>query len=336
MGQGIMLCGHGSRSDLAVTQFEELATEIARQMAPIPVEYGFLEFATPTLNQGLDKLKAKADDILAVPGMLFAAGHAKNDIPSVLNAYLKQNPEINLRYGRELGIDLKLLNAACNRIIQADQADDSQYSLQESLLMVIGRGASDPDANSNVCKMARMIAEALGVGWLEVGYSGVTFPLVTPALKHAVKLGYPRIIVFPYFLFSGILIDRIYEHTGAVAAQYPETHFVKASYLGAQEQVVASILERIEEIKQGNNNMNCQLCKYRTQYYGFENEVGLIQQSHHHHVEGIGTNMTQAEKPHTHNHDSANDHHHHHPYPHSQHPLGPLTLKKILAKTIIP
>ena len=33
--------------------------------------------------------------------------------------------------------------------------------------------------------------------------------------------------------------------------------------------------------------MNCSLCKYRAQVLGFEQEVGLDQSSHHHHVEGL-------------------------------------------------
>ena len=331
MTKGIMICGHGSRSNDAVEQFMELANIITQRMAPTPVEYGFLEFATPTLRQGLDKLTKHADDILAVPGMLFAAGHAKNDIPSVLNSYLADNPNINLRYGRELGIDLKLLHAACERIKHAHESDNpDNIPINESLLVVVGRGASDPDANSNVSKIARMISEALGFGWLEVAYSGVTFPLVPPALDHVARLGYKRVIVFPYFLFSGILIDRIYQQTDEAAAKFPEIQFVKADYLGVHEGVIDSFIERIAEIEQGTNNMNCQLCKYRAQYYGFEGEVGLLQESHHHHVEGIGTDKTH--EPHDHDHDhshhSENGHDHHHPYPHADHPLGPTILKK--------
>nr|MCH9844368.1 CbiX/SirB N-terminal domain-containing protein [Alphaproteobacteria bacterium] len=105
MTKGIMICGHGSRSNDAVEQFKILVDKITQRMAPTPVDYGFLEFARPTINHGLDQLTKQADDILAIPGMLFAAGHAKNDIPSVLNMYQKNNPDINIRYGRELGID---------------------------------------------------------------------------------------------------------------------------------------------------------------------------------------------------------------------------------------
>ena len=95
--------------------------------------------------------------------------------------------------------------------------------------------------------------------------------------------------------------------------------------------VIETFMDRIEEIRTGENNMNCQLCKYREQVLGFEAEVGLAQESHHHHVEGIGTGKGPVhDNHHTHSHDHSHDHdhdHHHHPYPHADHPLGPRTMK---------
>jgi hypothetical protein len=45
----------------------------------------------------LDRLVAQGcSQILAVPGMLFAAGHAKNDIPSVLNTYQFGRPGLTI------------------------------------------------------------------------------------------------------------------------------------------------------------------------------------------------------------------------------------------------
>ena len=82
--------------------------------------------------------------------------------------------------------------------------------------------------------------------------------------------------------------------------------------------------------------MNCSLCKYRSNLLGFEGEVGQAQISHHHHVEGClencpncGVNpcackldkhssLVDEIKPHSHE---------HFPYPHSDHPLGPVTLR---------
>ncbi len=133
----------------------------------------------------------------------------------------------------------------------------------ETLLVVVGRGASDPDANSNVSKVTRMLHEGFGFGWAETAYSGVTFPLVEPALEHAVRLGYRRIIVFPYFLFTGILVQRIYDATDVVAARHPDIEFIKAPYLNDHPMVIDTFEERVRQILTGDTAMNCQMCKYR-------------------------------------------------------------------------
>jgi sirohydrochlorin cobaltochelatase len=332
-----MVCGHGSRDAGAVAEFERLSVAIRERAGGIPVEYGFLEFATPVIKDGLGKLAEQGvTDVLAVPGMLFAAGHAKNDIPSVLNTWAAGAEGIEIRYGRELAIDLKMLRAAADRIDEALGAAGRGVPLEETLLVVVGRGASDPDANSNVAKVMRMLWEGFGFGWGETAYSGVTFPLVEPALEHATKLGYRRIIVFPYFLFTGVLVRRIYDYTDIVAARHPDIEFIKVPYLNDHPMVIETFMERIDEIRRGDNNMNCQLCKYREQVLGFEAEVGLAQESHHHHVEGIGTGEAHAhDHGHNEGHNHGRDHNHgddhhdhgHHPYPHADHPLGPRTLK---------
>ncbi|KQQ80634.1 sirohydrochlorin chelatase [Aureimonas sp. Leaf324] len=327
--KALMLCGHGSRDRGAVDEFRGLAEKMARRLPDWSVDYGYLEFATPIIRDGLDRLKAKgATDILALPGMLFAAGHAKNDIPSVLNTYAAQN-DVTVTYGRELGIDPKMIRAAGERIREALRADGWRDGepLHDTMLVVVGRGASDPDANSNVAKVMRLLWEGLGFGWGETTYSGVTFPLVEPGLTHVARLGYRRVVVFPYFLFTGILVDRIYDATDRVAAAHPDIRFLKAKYLGAHDLVVETFVDRLEEILQGTNLMNCQMCKYREQVLGFEAEVGLPQESHHHHVEGIGTGPAAHGHDHPHDHDHGHGHHHHghdhsHDHSHDHHHHG--------------
>jgi sirohydrochlorin cobaltochelatase len=340
-----MLCGHGSRDEAAVDEFAALAAHLRERHSARPVEFGYLEFATPIIRDGLDRLKAQGvERILAVPGMLFAAGHAKNDIPSVLNTYAAENG-VRIDYGKELGIDPKMLRAAADRVQEAIDAAPGNIGRHETLLMVVGRGASDPDANSNVSKVTRMLWEGFGFGWAETAYSGVTFPLVEPALEHATRLNYRRIVVFPYFLFTGILVQRIYDATDRVAQRYPGIQFIKAPYLNDHPLVIETFEERLAQILTGETAMNCQMCKYRTQVLGFEAEVGAPQESHHHHVEGIGS---AAPAGHSHDDDHGDDHqhehhhhghshdHHHHgnghahthpPYPHADHPLGPRSLK---------
>jgi sirohydrochlorin cobaltochelatase len=355
---GVMICGHGSRDKDAVDEFAAVAHRLRDQLHYAAVEYGYLEFACPVLRDGLDRLRVVGvTRVLAVPGMLFAAGHAKNDIPSVLNTYMAEHPGMTIEYGRELGIDLKMIRAAGDRVAQALEQAGGDVPRHETLLVVVGRGASDPDANSNVAKVTRMLWEGMGFGWAETAYSGVTFPLVEPGLEHATRLGYRRIVVFPYFLFTGILVRRIYDHTDIVAARHPEIEFIKAPYLNDHPLVLETFTDRIREILEGTGNMNCQMCKYREQVLGFEAEVGLRQESHHHHVEGIGTDGGHKHAhDHGHGHDHDHDHHHHahehphehahghahghahshghhHPYPHADHPLGPRTLERLKERT---
>lgn len=303
---GVMICGHGSRDRAAVAEFNHLVDQLASRLAPRPVASGFLEFAHPVIRQGLDQLRRQGvERVLAVPGMLFAAGHVKNDVPSVLNSYAAEH-SLAIAFGRDLGIDPKLLQAAQDRIKASLAAAPAAVPRGETLLAVIGRGTSDPDANGNVCKLARMLWEGTGCGWAEVGYSGVAEPRVDGVLERAVRLGFKRIVVFPYFLFTGVLVRRIYEQTDEVAARHPEVEFLKADYLGDHPLVLDAFVDRIEGIEAGDVNMNCLLCKYRTQIIGFEAAVGAPQEGHHHHVEGIGTD------PAPHHHDHGNGHHHHH------------------------
>jgi len=345
---GVMICGHGSRSQAAVDEFrclvERLPTELPDGWL---TEYGYLEFADPVIRDGLDRLReAGCDRILAVPGMLFAAMHAKNDIPTVLSTYAAKHG-IEIKYGRELGVDPKMIAAAGSRIeetVRRANVGSGPIPLHETCLVVIGRGASDPDANANVAKVARMLWEGMGFGWCQVGYSGVTFPLVAPCLDHVARLGYRRVIVFPYFLFTGILVDRIYGFTDQVAEKHPEIQFLKAGYLNDHPKVVETFAERVTEQVGEIPPPNCAMCKYRTQVLGFEAEVGTAQESHHHHVEGQGasapgSNVADCQLCDTfctgecrletnHHHHSGHHRHHHATYPHANHPLGPESARK--------
>jgi sirohydrochlorin cobaltochelatase len=299
----VLLCGHGSRDPDAIEEFEIAAAALRRHLAPQDFATGYLEFARPTIQQGLTELVSRgARRILAVPGMLFAASHVKNDLPWEMNSFMAANPGIDVRLGRDLAIDPKLLAAAAERIAAAAPAER-----QDAVLVVVGRGTNDPDANSNIAKITRMLWEGMGFGWAETAYSGVAHPRVDAALDRAARLGFRRIVVFPYFLFTGVLVKRIHAQTDDAAARFPAIEFVKASYLRDHPLVIDAFLERVTEIEGGEPNMNCQLCKYRTQIVGYESDVGLAQQAHHHHVRGGDHRL---------GHDDHGHHHNDHPHEH--------------------
>ncbi len=331
---GIVLCGHGSRDSQAVKEFINVVDKIKARIPDSPVVFGFLEFNRPIISEALDQLRNMGiRRISALPAMLFAAGHTKNEIPAVLNRYSAESG-IPIQYGRELGLNSLMIGAAGARLRETIDSNPI-FPLSQTLLVVAGRGSSDPDANSNVCKITRMLVEGFGFGWGETVFSGVTFPLVEPGLRHALKLGFKRVILLPYFLFSGVLVSRVRVHSLKVSNDNPDVQFLNASYLSDQDLVIDTFMERIQEVLSGENFMNCALCKYRSNLLGFESEVGYEQKSHHDHVEGCldiqpdfgdeGKNKKKnfsENKTHEHSHE-------HFPYPHAQHPLGPVTLRSL-------
>jgi sirohydrochlorin cobaltochelatase len=291
----VLLCGHGSRDPEAITEFELAAATLRPRLPEFDFSTGYLEFARPTIHDGLALLAARgARRILAIPGMLLAASHVKNDLPWEMNSFIADHPTVDVRLGRDLGIDATLLRAAADRIGAATA--DTKIPRSDTLLLVVGRGTNDPDANSNISKIARMLWEGMGLGWAEAAFCGVAHPRVDEALTRAAGLGFHRIIVFPYFLFTGVLVKRIYAQTDTIAALFPSIEFVKALYLRDHQGVLDAFCERVAEFGEGQPSMNCQLCKYRTQIIGYERDTGVPQAGHHHHVRGIGTD----------------DHHRHH------------------------
>jgi sirohydrochlorin cobaltochelatase len=243
---GVLICGHGSRDSEAITEFELIAVALRPRLPEFDLGTGYLEFARPTIRDGLAALAARgARQIRAIPAMLFAASHVKTDLPREMNSFMSGNPVVDVRLGRDLANDPGLLRAAADRIAKA--APDPAIPRGETLLVVVGRGASDPDANSNFSELVRMLGEGMGFGWTEAAFSGIAHPRVEAALTRAARLGYRRIIVFPYFLFTGVLVKRVYAQSDAVARLFPDIEFVKARYLRDHPEVLDAFCDRLRD-----------------------------------------------------------------------------------------
>ena len=288
---------------------------------------------------GLDSLRdSGVTHIVAVPGMLFAATHAKNDIPSVLTTYQEKNPGLRVSYGRELGLHPEMIAAFEARILESlNLTHVHDGDLYDTMLVVVGRGTSDTYANAEAAKLTRIVSENLGFGWSETVYSGVTFPSVGQGLEMALKLGYKKIVVAPYFLFTGKLIDRIYNYIDKVSKTSPEVCFIKAHYLADQDHVINTFVERIAETISGNMDESHDLMASFKKRLA-QGEVDI----HHHHAEfrpimDPEDDETLSGHDHSHDHGHSHDHNHGHSHDHNHghshdvykhigHPNGPRTM----------
>jgi precorrin-8X/cobalt-precorrin-8 methylmutase len=285
---GIVLAGHGSRDPASVREFEALAA-LVRARAPLqPVTHGYLEFSSPTIAEAIEQnIAAGSARIAVVPGVLLAARHAKNDMPSELLAMARLHPAIDLHFGAPLNLHPKLLQLAQQRIVQAEAAAPQTLRRADTCLVLVGRGTTDPDANGDVAKLARMLEEGMGFGAAVVCYSGSAAPLVAEGLRNAARQGYARLIVLPFFLFDGVLVKRIYAAVDDLRQREPQLEVLKAGYFGVDPLVADVLIERAREAIEGRAAMNCSLCKYRVQIVGFEEQVGEPQRAHHLQVQGL-------------------------------------------------
>lgn len=346
---GVIICGHGSRAKIAEEEFSLLAAGLRKRYPSLKIEYGFLEYSAPNIHMALDKLlKQGVAQIYAVPGMLFAATHAQNDIPSVLTTYQEKHPHLSIEYGRELGLHEEMILAFQQRILEAMGLSKVPEvgELYDTMLVVVGRGTSVVEANAEAAKLTRIVAENLGFGWAETVYSGVTFPSVGCGLEMAAKLGFKKIVVAPYFLFGGRLIDRIYAYVDKIASEQPDIEFFKADYLRDQSHVIDTFAMRIDEtinsVEQGGGLMadfKARLARGEVDVHHHhaefqetaadpqDDEAHSHGHEHHHHHSHDHSHSHDHGHAHSHDHSHGHGHGHHHaPYRHIAHPHGPRTM----------
>lgn len=244
---GALIIGHGSRDKAAREEFAALARAVGERLPDYACKHAYLEFAEPTIVEQLDAFRTEGTiKILAIPALLFAAGHANNDIPGILEGYRAEHPEVAISYGKILGPVPELIAAAAGRIREAARNDGGNFS--DTALLVIGRGASDPSAQAGLWRVMRGLWSELGFGWGEVAFAGVSFPNVEAALAHIVRLGYSRVAVLPYFLSTGVLLRRIDKEIERAAKANPAITFLKAGHLKDHPLVIETLVARVSEL----------------------------------------------------------------------------------------
>jgi cobalt transport protein ATP-binding subunit len=267
----MLVVGHGTRDADGVDEFWALAGAIGAAAGDLLTGFGFIELASPTVDEAIDDLVTRgATEIVSVPLVLLAAGHRKKDGPAALSRARARYPEVHFHLARDLGIEPYVLETATDRI--RDAAGDAD---PEKLgIALIGRGCSDPDACADLWKVSRLLADGRGLGMIEPGFVSVAAPSVSETLERLRLLGAGTVVVAPFFLFPGVLLNRIYAEAAAWAQDHPEVEVRGAGHLGPDPRLARLVLERYREARAGDVRMNCDLCAYRVQLPGYESRVG--------------------------------------------------------------
>ncbi|MDQ3864237.1 MAG: sirohydrochlorin cobaltochelatase, partial [Actinomycetota bacterium] len=143
----LLIVGHGSRDPRGAEEFHDLVGLVRRRNPSLNVEGGFIELSRPPISECVDRLAQRGvREVTAVPLMLLAAGHAKDDVPATLVREKMSHPKMSLSYGRALGIRPELLELMDDRISAVVPGEEKE----ETAILIVGRGSSDPDANSDL------------------------------------------------------------------------------------------------------------------------------------------------------------------------------------------
>jgi sirohydrochlorin cobaltochelatase len=279
MRPALLVIGHGTKDAAGVAQFGDLVGRVQAAVPYADVEGGFLELSPPPIQDATARLVAAGHrSVDVVPLVLVAAGHSKGDIPAALRREELRHPGLTFRYARPLGAHPTLLAEAEARLL----AVVPREQWPDTAVLLVGRGATDPDANGEIAKTARLLQEGRGIGTVETSFISLAEPSVPAGLERAGRLGFSRVVVLPWFLFSGVLPDRITLQAQQWALQHPAVDVRVAGLLGPTDALAAVVLERWTELEAGDLRMNCDTCAYRVALPGFEAKLGAPQTPHDH------------------------------------------------------
>ncbi|XZE52139.1 sirohydrochlorin chelatase [Planctomycetaceae bacterium SH139] len=251
--RGILLVGHGTRDAAGTSQFFELADRLRQHLdssgLSVPVQPSLLEFQSPTIAEGWRNLVQQGVRHIEVsPLLLFAAGHAREDIPAEIAKCAVTDPHVTWSLARPLSRHREIVELVCERITQALAVRMRDIGGQQSpgdwTLLMVGRGSRDPCASADMRLLSEVVGYRLGKSRPHTAFYAMAEPRLPAVLEQLAGQTCRQLIVYPHLLFAGRLYQAICDQVAEFAVKNPQVGVTVANYLGPQRQVAAAIWER--------------------------------------------------------------------------------------------
>lgn len=248
-GPGLLLIGHGTREHAGVEEFLSAAKQIGAMVAPLPTEACFLELAEPTIDAAVARLAAAGvGELLVAPLILFAAGHAKRDIPAAVAAAAARHSVVVAEQLPPLGCRPELSALSARRYREAvgvENGRGGEIGPEQTALLMVGRGSNDPEATAEMHRFAKLRHEAAPTARLEVGFTAMAEPSLDTALETVGRLPVRRVVVQPHLLFTGQLLEKVRAGVAAAAERFPDRQWIVTGHLGPEPEITAAIASDI-------------------------------------------------------------------------------------------
>jgi len=266
----VLLVGHGSRDKNGNIEIEKFSTEWQSQNSNWDITTCYIEFADILLDDGLDIAADKAtanksNQVIIVPLILNAAGHVKMEIPHHINKARDRHSHIEFAYARHLGAGEPILSIL-KRNLRKALATIEMPDPRSTGVIILGRGSSDQFANGEIAKMARWLFEKTDHDIVDIAFTGITYPRLETVVQRQRLIGMTQIVILPYYLFTGTLIERIKRQTIRLQQQYPNISFSLSNHFGFENEIYNLLSTRVKQALGGSNDkimLECDGCQYR-------------------------------------------------------------------------
>jgi sirohydrochlorin cobaltochelatase len=260
----ILIVGHGSREASGNDEIREFAKQWRARRPDLRIELCFIEFAPPELNAALVDAARTSRRVLVVPLILNAAGHVKMEIPEAVEQARLACPQAEILLAPHLTACDPVLAILERRLRAAMQALDMPDPTTTGVVL-LGRGSSDRGANGDMAKMARWLQEEGDHELVDLAFTGITWPRLEKVVQRQVLLGMRQVVVLPYYLYTGTLVQRIHRQVEHLRAQYPQVRFACTGHFGFEPEIFELVDQRVADLRAGvpDSRLPCDGCSYR-------------------------------------------------------------------------
>jgi sirohydrochlorin cobaltochelatase len=271
--EAVLLVGHGSRREKSNEQVRTLAARMEERLG-VPVDAGFLELAAPSIADAIAGLAPTVSTMSVVQLSLFAASHVKNDVPVAIRQARTEHPELTIHNGSHLGVHPAIIDLLDDRAAGVESALGIDRATDDVAVVLCARGSSDPNANSDAHKLARLLYEGRPFSRVETSFIGVTEPRLDETLHAVAKHRPDAVVVLPYMLGDGVLTQRVRDRAAEFDDEYPYVDAAAGDPLGTDSRLLDVLADRWQEARTESVEMSCDTCKYKVELDGYEEDTG--------------------------------------------------------------
>jgi sirohydrochlorin ferrochelatase len=204
-----------------------------------------LELSQPTIGEAVEAIASHGvDSLVVVPALLFAAGHAKRDIPCAIEeALVGRRLDVPFVQSLHFGTHEGLIQLSRQRYLEAT-SQLAQIPDDETMLLLIGRGSRDSDATAEMLEFSKLRQHLGSLRHVTTAFFAMAEPSFEVTLQELQQRPFRRIVVQPHLLFFGEIMAQIVDRVKVANRQKSDQQWVVCEHLGLSSWLAQVVVDR--------------------------------------------------------------------------------------------